>query len=367
MVRKSIAGRRRIGARRTRTHDIGPRKVLPSRAMRALTLWCRSGLTNRLKVWTSGQVIAAASGRAVEMLWPLTEDCGAGFGRIFVADPRVRDVTRADVEGLPLWEGEAPRPDFVRGEHDVIGSYNWLLSPGRHPGHARLFAEAGRRLGSMRLAPALEARVTELARAFRPRMIGVHLRRGDFHTFHPGSVATNTTEALWLVRRRLDRMPDAGIFLATDDGAARTVGGAPIAPEGVLDRFREAFGDRVVSSASRHLDRLDPASIEDAAVDLWLLRKTDAVVGTRGSSFSELAAFGRDVPFFWAGGSGARIAYFERLARRTGTYPLIIAAARWDLGRAPESFHEAWLRVRTTPLAGGVLRALRRLRQGLAS
>lgn len=331
-------------------------------AMRVLTLWCMSGLGNRLKVWTSGQGVAAASGREVVMLWPLTSHCGAAFDALFRADARVRAVPEAAVEGLPLWPSGGPRPDFVRAGHDVIGSYTWLLEPGRYPDHARLFAEAGRRLAAMRLAPALEARVAEIAGGFRRRMIGVHVRRGDFLTFAPGVVASNMTEAIWLVQRQLDRMPDAGIFVATDDGAAAEVGGVQGAPEGVLGHLRRVFGERVTSAPSPHLDRSERASVEDAVVDLWLLRKTDAIIGTRGSSFSEMAAFGRDVPFYWAGGSGARLARIERLARRSGTYPAIMATARWDLGREPVSFHEAWLRVRTLPVAEAVVRATRWLR-----
>ena len=52
----------------------------------------------------------------------------------------------------------------------------------------------------------------------------------------------------------------------------------------------------VVTPKPRSLDRHTPEAIEDALIDLWLLRSTDFFVGTVGSSFSEMAMFGRAVP-----------------------------------------------------------------------
>lgn len=63
--------------------------------------------------------------------------------------------------------------------------------------------------------------------------------------------------------------------------------------------FLARYGDRVVTTRPRTLDRREPAAIQDALVDLLLLRVTDCIVGTQGSSFSVMAAFGRPVPAIW--------------------------------------------------------------------
>jgi hypothetical protein len=65
------------------------------------------------------------------------------------------------------------------------------------------------------------------------------------------------------------------------------------------------YGPRVVATVPRTLDREAPAAIQDAVVDLWLLRATQLLVGTRGSSFSGLALFGREVPHALVGGATA--------------------------------------------------------------
>jgi hypothetical protein len=137
----------------------------------------------------------------------------------------------------------------------------------------------------------VDAFVTE---HYRPQMIGVHLRRGDVYAANP-TVSQGTQPAIAAVEGYLAQYPEAGIFLSTDDGAAIPDRG--VAPqEGIKAIFRERFGERVLFNEPRSLDRNDLIAVQDAVVDLWLLRRTTAIVGTQYSSFSTLASFGRTVP-----------------------------------------------------------------------
>lgn len=335
------------------------------RGVRRITVFSSHGLANRLMVWTSGQVLAQAAGADIALLWPLGPECGAPWERLFAPDPRVEVVGLEALAGLPMYMGSGtPPPDLLRPGNDVVGHTHWLVRPATYPAHAPLWPAVQAAVRGLRVAPAIAERVAEVARGFRPRMIGVHLRRGDFLSFLP-TMATNADEALTFIAHELRRTPDAGIFLATDDGARVDLKeGSAVAHDGVRERLQERFGDRVVSLVPRSLDRSAPEAIEDALVDLWLLRRTDVVVGTRNSSFSILAAFGRDVKLHLAGGSAELVARIEQVARRARLYGPIMLAARWRLGRPAASFHEAWVSVRETPLADGIVRGIRRLRPG---
>ncbi len=334
--------------------------------VRRITIFCPHGLANRLMVWSSGQVLAAAAGADLAMLWPLGPECGAPWDRLFAPDPRVKVVGLDAIAGLPMYLGVGTTPpDLLQAGNDVVGQSHWLVRPDIYPAHARLWPALEATVRDLRLAPVIAARVAEAARAFRPRMIGVHLRRGDFASYAPGVMATNADEALLFIDHELRRSPDAGIFLATDDGARVDLSeGSAVANDGVRERLRERFGDRVISLVPRTLDRASPEAIEDALVDLALLRRTNVVVGTRNSSFSIIAAFGRGVKLHFAGGSAELVARIEAFARRARLHRPIMLAARWRLGRPPASFHEAWIVVRETPLADGIMRALRSLRPG---
>lgn len=133
------------------------------------------------------------------------------------------------------------------------------------------------------------------ATAFRSRMIGVHLRRADYQVFD-ARAAGSTSMALAATDRYLATWPDAAILLCTDDGGIDTFTGEAAITQGVQAAFRDRYGDRLVTTQPRSLDRREPGAIQDALVDLLLLRLTDCIIGTQGSSFSAMAALGRPVP-----------------------------------------------------------------------
>jgi hypothetical protein len=332
---------------------------------RRFTLFSPGGLSNRIKVLLSGRVLAEACGAELRVLWPLRSSCNCPHDRLFAPDPCVETVPATVTDGLPLVAGwGASPPDLTAAPGDVVlGAYSWLLRPDLYPAHEPLWPALGPALAALRPAPEIAARVERFAAEhFAGAMLGVHLRRGDFLSARE-DVCANTEQALAEIERRLTARPEARIFLATDDGAPPWHGG-PIREgvrEGVRERLRRRLGDRVVFTAPRSLDRNAPEAIEDALVDLLLLRRTDAIIGTARSSFSELAAFGREVPLAMTAGASDRMQRLERFTRGAGLYPLIMHAARRRLGREPESFARAWTAVRHAPVVDPIMNVVRRL------
>lgn len=280
-----------------------------------LTVSSFRGLTNRLRVMLSGIVLAEATGRHLRILWAPTRDCAARFDELFDNPPLAGlDMSRITIEDVPLdaiidipsfHSKERHRlPDVItsRKRHIALEYVAWLVDPERFPHHAPLLQRCAELTANLRPIPAIAEQVTKFRTDhFRPAMIGVHLRRGDM-VFDYADRVNNTSQALDAVDRYLDMYPGAGIFLATDDGAVDQHRGN-VHHEGVRDIFQRRYGERVVSTTPRSLDRRSAIAIQDALVDLLLLRATDAVVGTRGSSFSVMAAFGRDVPLTLCAGS----------------------------------------------------------------
>lgn len=307
----------------------------------------------------SGRVVARAMGAELEFLWPITPACGAPFERLFEACPDVRTVPAGEVEGLPRSQGiwGAPQPDLLLDprEHVQFVFVSWLVMPDLYPSHRALWPELALELEALTPSAAIRERVESVSAAFRPTMIGVHLRRGDFRVARP-DVVDNTDAAIARVAEHLVAHPNAGVFLATDDDGADLQGAEA---GGVRARFHARFGARMVGAVPRSLDRESPEAIEDAWVELLLLRRCDAIVGTRGSSFSELAAFGRQVPFDCPDGTPAQWRQRELWARGTGVYPIIMELARRAVGREPDSFFMACSALReafVATRAGGALR-----------
>ncbi|MEM6725157.1 MAG: hypothetical protein AAF598_14050 [Bacteroidota bacterium] len=105
------------------------------------------------------------------------------------------------------------------------------------------------------------------------QVIGVHIRRTD----HKKSIQHSSDE--WFLQQmdqQLDQYPDAHFFLSTDD------------PE-VIRSFRSRYGARLIQR-SASFDRKDPGAIREALIDLYLLSRTQLVLGSYFSSFSLTAA-----------------------------------------------------------------------------
>lgn len=290
---------------------------------RTLVVFTKAGLSNRLRVMLSGIALAEATGRALTMLWPRTPACGAAFRELFTNDWPVVDVDEVPsaLAAMRPWKPRS-RPgigDLLEATepHVVVRTSHWLIAPERFPTHRALAARCVELFAQLEPNSVIRDRVAAFrGRHFRPLMIGVHARRGDFLKIRPDR-SWNTGRILAAVDRFLIERPEAGILLCTDDGAPEPAG-APTAREGVRAILRARYGDRLVETSPSSLDRSTPESIQDALVDLLLLRATDAFVGTTASTFSDLAIYGRAVPSARAGGMTPAHRLLHRLIRFSG-------------------------------------------------
>jgi hypothetical protein len=292
-----------------------------------LTIVCYAGLCNRLMALVSGAALAEATNRHFRMIWPSTDACAATFDRLFSAPWNIvpdSDAGDALENGYRAWRSGPPD---LTAEPRVDVSFlagGTLLFPDVYPHHARWMQEAMASIEMLAPHPALQGRIEEFAgRHFRSSTIGVHIRRGDFVRRQPDVVA-NTNLVIREIDRRLEQSPDATVFLCTDDGGPDQVTGRRV-HEGVREHLRRRYGPRVIWTTPRTLDRRDPIAIEDAVVDLWLLRRTSAIVGTSSSTFSLMAALGRDVDTVMCGAPARGYVHLERLARMSGLDTLLRA------------------------------------------
>lgn len=347
--------------------DRFPQAVVRSTATgpASLTVGCPSGLANRLRVLASGLAWQRLTGRRFTLLWPRNAPCSAAFTDLFEPMACVEEHPEHAVLQLPAVGSYlfAPMGDLGRSTapHLAFRCSGWLVPPRLSPfaslvarllpqapatftqQHARVLELAARELESLRPRQVVMERVEQcVARHFRPTMIGVHLRRGDLLVQRP-DVWAEPERMIATVWEQLRRHPQAGVFLATDDGAPDPYNGTESCPEGLVARFGQEFGPRFVTTSPGSLDRRRPEAIQDALVDLLLLRRTDLVVGTEASSFSELAAFGRGVPLVTCRGRDPG----PWCRRFTLMQPLLLAAGVLRYGRlVPFPVLRAHLRVR---------------------
>jgi len=156
-----------------------------------------------------------------------------------------------------------------------LDTNKWLVGSKHWPAMADYFTR-------LRPLEAVQQAVSATASKFGPSAAGVHVRRGDFGEYLERLDAK--LPSLEMYFGHLDAWPGT-IFLASDGGAE------------IEDAFRTRYGDRVITHPKLVSGRNSPEAIRDALADLYLLTKCQMLVGTRYSSFSDLATKVAGAPY----------------------------------------------------------------------
>jgi hypothetical protein len=120
--------------------------------------------------------------------------------------------------------------------------------------------------------------VDGLTASYSSDTVGVHIRRTD----HSIATASSPEEGfMHAMDREIQQHPEVKFFLTSDS------------PE-VMSRFIEQYKDRVIWYPKEYT-RDTQKGIQDAMVDLLCLSKTNRIIGSYRSSFSETAAQINDI------------------------------------------------------------------------
>jgi len=133
-------------------------------------------------------------------------------------------------------------------------------------------------LKSLKITRDISQKVSELEKRYDfNKTIGVHIRRGDF-VFIPNGISKISTDERFFLRMKdiLRIKPKTKFFLCTDSKKTES-------------KFIKKFGDRIICLKKRKRDRREKLSIKEALMELLLLSKNPHILGTYGSSFSEIA------------------------------------------------------------------------------
>ena len=135
------------------------------------------------------------------------------------------------------------------------------------------------------IAPRLIEQVENEIACWPAKIVGVHIRRTD----NKLAIAHSpTSKIVQIIEQTLEGLPDAGIFLATDDEREEAA-------------LRQAYPDRLCVRSKKSRNRWHSNAIQDALIDLVCLSRTTHIVGSAGSSFSSVASVLGNTPLTIAG------------------------------------------------------------------
>jgi hypothetical protein len=128
--------------------------------------------------------------------------------------------------------------------------------------------------------------IEQVCRLFKGRVVGVHVRRTDNDSAKENSP---TRAFVRIMEEELAEFSDTRFFLATDSPEEEQL-------------LQHQFKDRIVVYPKRTLARARKEGIQDAVTDLFCLSRTEKIIGSCGSSFTETASRISNIPLVIAQG-----------------------------------------------------------------
>ncbi|NLG05625.1 MAG: hypothetical protein GX567_17645 [Clostridia bacterium] len=103
---------------------------------------------------------------------------------------------------------------------------------------------------------------------------GIHIRRTDHG---PAKKYSTTDSFIEVMNGLLDKDPDTHFYLATDDWSEQ-------------EKLVELFGDHILMQEQKVLSRSSEEGMHSSLIDMLCLSKTNAIIGSYTSVFSEFSA-----------------------------------------------------------------------------
>lgn len=263
----------------------------------ALVPFC--GLGNRLNVISSAVALKKRMPQYdITVYWHNTPDCRCDFSDLFLPIDQLPVVPLKKFYLIRRGKQFLRLPMLLRlfkfdkcFKARKIWNDDFLLQPDLP--YTRIYIEGNKRFCPVeetqmlsryyRLTPELEQRVEAVTRQFADFTIGVHIRRTD----HRAVIRENPLDGfLRLMREQQDAHPGCRFYIASDD-------------EEVKNQLRDAFPGLIVTQPSVVLRRDDVQGMKDAVVELFTLARTQLIIGSKGSTYSDLASKLYDTPLLF--------------------------------------------------------------------
>jgi hypothetical protein len=252
-----------------------------------LTIEPTGGLANRLRTLDAAIALGSRSQLPTRLRWNVNADLGGAFQRFFELPAELAALENVEASDarriLPRLLGVGRRRayrylDDARIQRLVQAGADFeAFTRGRRPLYIRTcyrFFPNPNAYAWLAPTARLLASIDAYAGGFSDHTIGVHVRRTDH-----------------VVSR--ERSPDQLFFAALDAAIvedARSVFCLCTDDFETLHRFRERYGERIISRERQQFGRDSIAAIEDAVIDLFSLARCQRILGSEWSSFSRLAA-----------------------------------------------------------------------------
>lgn len=253
-----------------------------------LTIVAQGGLCNRLRVVLSALFFSRHTERNVTVAWAKNAECFARFEDLFYP----LKTANFGVVGMSWWLTPVSRynlhlPALLRWAFFDVQQKNF--HPKVHGALQQLTSEQQRiylstgyalcdypasSLSQLKPLEEVQRRIDALTAMFTAYTVGVHIRRTD----NVCAIQSSPTEMfIEAMQAEVECHPQVRFFLATDDICVREL-------------LQTHFPDRIIFQPMETCRRDTLEGMRQAVVDLFCLAKTQKLLGSYWSSFTDTAA-----------------------------------------------------------------------------
>lgn len=244
------------------------------------------GLSNRLRAIDSAIALAEKHEMKLHVIWERNRDCNCKFRDLFVVPNEFEHLTEIK-RGLIVKILKRLAPIYLSiGKNRFLGKHQIEKLMNQRDGfesitnHNNIYISTFRRFYYPSSLPSYywlrpKQIIQDKINSYKKlNMIGVHIRRTD----NTLSVAHSpTSKFIESMNKEIASDGSVKFFLSTDDPSVEI-------------KMRSIFTGKIVSYPKKSLDRNTSIAIHDAVIDLYCLSNCRKLIGSFGSSFSDLAA-----------------------------------------------------------------------------
>lgn len=238
------------------------------------------GLCNRMRAINSAKVLADKRGESLKVIWFVNPELGCPFEELFDSP---KDFTVMNIYSkwnlkkmfYQLTRKKLGNEDMrnTRVDGNLPDDYVQNLPKNLYIATEEHFFVSH---DYSNFVPTKEIadKIDQICDQFSKHNIGVHIRRTD----NKPAIGKSSTDAfITSMQKELDKDPDTMFYLATDDMNEE-------------ENLRKHFPGKIISNETRELARDSVNGVKDALVDLSCLSRTDKIIGSYFSSFTDIAA-----------------------------------------------------------------------------
>ncbi len=244
------------------------------------------GLSNRIKCLVSSMDIAKNTGRSILLCWAKNKDCNSTFSELF--ENKIIEISKEDLRKMLKSKDSKV---ILGGENFSIGNEKYIINDlpffsfvdkeqgyDFHKTSPEIRLKIVRYLKGLKIKKSITDEVEIFyKKKFKGRMVGVHIRKGDF-VFIKNGVGNVSSEKMFIkkIKEEIEKNKETKFFLATEDMKTE-------------EMIKKVFSNKIIAYPKKIAKREDEGSVREALIEMLLLSKTEKILGNFKSSFTEMA------------------------------------------------------------------------------